>query len=91
MQTADPLGVRVFGLDARVPTINDDEGHATDLASPDRDGSLLPRVSCWARRPRSRRPYAEVSAYKFFASPVLSSFVFMDATRTGGLWEGANC
>ena len=25
-----------------------DEGHATDLASPDRDRNLLTRVSCWA-------------------------------------------
>ena len=68
-----------------------DEGHATDLASPDRDRNPLIRVSCWARRARSRRSCAEAPAYKFLGSRVLSSFVFLDTTRTGGLWEGANC
>ena len=64
---------------SRVPTIID-EGHATDLASPDRDRNPLTRVSCWARRARSRQLCAEAPAYKFLGSRVLSSFVFLDTT-----------
>ena len=57
-----------------------DEGHAPDLAPPDRDRNPLTRVSCWSRRPRSRRPCAEALAYKLLESWVLSSFVFLDTT-----------
>ena len=45
-----------------------------------RDRNPLTRVSCWARRPRSRCPCAEAPAYKFLESRVLSSFVFSDTT-----------
>ena len=80
-------GARCAGLspaDAQDADYNDDERHATDLPSPDRDRNPLTWVSCWARRPRSRRPCAEVPAYKFLESRVLSSFVFLDTTRTRG-------
>ena len=46
----------------------------------DGDHNPLTRVSCWARWPRSRRLCAEVRAYKFLESRVLSSFVFLDTT-----------
>ena len=67
--------------DAQGADYNNDEGHATDVASPDRDRNPLTRVSCWARRPRSRRQCAEAPAYKLLESRVLSSFVFLDTTR----------
>ena len=45
------------------------------------------RMLGWARWPRSQRLCAEVRAYKFLESRVLSSFVFLDTTRSplGGL------
>ena len=78
-----PLRQTVPPLMPRVPTVINDEGHATDLASPDRGHNPLTRVSCWARRPRSRRLCAEAPAYKFLESRVLSSFVFLDTTGIG--------
>ena len=69
-----------FPADAQGADYNSDEGHATDLASLDRDRNPLTQVSCWARRPRSRCPCAEAPAYKFLESRVLSSFVFLDTT-----------
>ena len=47
---------------------------------PTEDRNPLTRVSCWARRRRSRRPCAEAPAHKFLESPILSSFVFLDTT-----------
>ena len=46
----------------------------------DGDRNPLTRVSCWARRPRSRRPCAQAPAYKFLELRVLSPFVFLDTT-----------
>ena len=44
--------------DAQGADYNSDEGHATDLALPNRDRNPLTRVSCWACQPRLRRPCA---------------------------------
>ena len=71
--------------DAQGADYNNDEGHATDLASADRDRIPLTRVSCWARRPKSRCPRAEAPAYKLLESRILSSFVFFDTTRWDSL------
>ena len=68
--------------DAQGADYNNDEGHATDLASPDRDRNPLTRVSCWAHRPRSRRSCAEAPAYKLLEWRVLSSFLFLDMTTS---------